>query len=120
MILMSSDELGDSLETQFENGGAICFIGEPVLDIYINLDHWPKLGDKACLLSQETLPGGTVANMAVNASWLGLKTRMIGCLKSGEIIDQLIKDLNEHGVNTDFISLTTDAPDPVCYVFLTV
>lgn len=119
MILMSSDELGDSLETPFENGGAICFIGEPVLDIYINLDHWPKLGDKACLLSQETLPGGTVANMAVNASWLGLKTCMIGSLKSGEISDQLINDLNEHGVNTDFISLTTDAPDPVCYVFLT-
>lgn len=116
---MPSNELGNSLESQFESKCAICFIGEPVLDIYINLDHWPKLGDKACLLRQETMPGGTVANMAVNASWLGLKTCMIGRLKSGETSEQLINDLNEHGVNTNLISLNAEAPDPVCYVFLT-
>lgn len=116
---MSFSELKGAAEPDLENQVDICFIGEPVLDVYVTLDHWPKLGDKACLLNQENLPGGTVANMAVDTSWLGLKTCMVGRLKTGEISEQLVADLSAHGVSANLIDMVPDAPEPLCYVFLT-
>jgi len=56
----------------------------------------------------KTFPGGSAANIAADMAMIGMKTAYIGCVGEDASGYTCVEDLNDHGVNTEFVFKTAD------------
>lgn len=94
----------------------VCFIGEPVLDQYVSVDHLPAVGDKASFSSVTSHAGGTVANAAFTCHAFGARVEMIGAITSGPASEQLLAELAAEGIGTTSLESVVGRSEPVCFV----
>lgn len=93
------------------------FFGDPALDRFYSVPFWPISGDKVEYVEEETLPGGAVANVAAQFSYLGGDSYLYGVMSGAPSCSFLLEDLQMRGINLDFLTIDPGLPEPVNYIF---
>lgn len=77
----------------------ILVVGSMVMDIIVSTERFPEAGETVLGCGFKTAPGGKGANQAVQASLLGAKVSMFGCVGLDTNGDELISSLSAAGVD---------------------
>lgn len=85
------------------NKPAIVIIGSLNMDIVIEADRQPQMGETILGNKITFLPGGKGANQAVAVARLGARTAMIGAVGNDAFGQQLIASLDREGIDTSAI-----------------
>lgn len=83
----------------------ILVIGSINMDMVINTDRLPHLGETITGYGFAAIPGGKGANQALAVSRLGGKVKMLGCVGDDIYGDRLIENLKANGVGTESIEI---------------
>ena len=81
----------------------ICVIGSINMDLFTMINKMPKMGETIFGESYFLSPGGKGANQAVATARLEILTRLIGKVGADFYGSQLVKALNENGVDTTYV-----------------
>lgn len=87
----------------------ITVIGSINMDLVTSTDRVPTLGETVMGETFHTIPGGKGANQAVAAARLGAVTTMIGCVGQDLFGQDLVKHLENQGVNVSNVKPVTDS-----------
>ncbi|MGN1400262.1 MAG: ribokinase [Bacillus sp. (in: firmicutes)] len=85
----------------------IVVVGSISMDLVVTSSVRPEPGETVLGKSFQLVPGGKGANQAVAAARLGAEVSLIGCVGDDMYGPQLIKNLKENGVDTDFVKPVT-------------
>ena len=96
----------------------IFFIGDVALDEYYQADYFPKIKEKIIVHTLPAQMGGSIANAACVFQSMGNSPYFLTALNSGSITKRLLKNLNESGVNTDYMVFDDSIPDSKCIIIL--
>src|SRR6476660_9194642 len=77
------------------------------MDLVTSTNRVPVMGETVMGESFHTIPGGKGANQAVAAARLGADTTMIGCVGNDSFGSDLLKHLQNEGVNIDNVEPVT-------------
>jgi ribokinase len=94
----------------------VIVFGSLNMDLSIESDHMPQLGETIMGRGFITNPGGKGANQAVAAARLGAEVVMLGAVGDDAFGDQMIAALAEQGVRCDRIGRVKDAPTGVALI----
>jgi ribokinase len=83
----------------------IMVIGSSSMDLVVTAPKRPLAGETLLGDSFKTVPGGKGANQAVAASRLGAEVYMVGCVGTDRYGEEIVKNLQQNGVNTDFVEV---------------
>lgn len=78
----------------------ICVVGSLNMDLVIDCQRIPSVGETVIGKQFHTIPGGKGANQAVACGRLGAETYMLGRVGNDGFADELLESLNESNVNT--------------------
>ncbi len=94
----------------------IAVVGSCNLDLVVNVDNIPRVGQTILGGDLQQIPGGKGANQAVAAARLGKSVAMIGRVGDDENATLLQTVLEENGVNTEYLLRTTNIPTGVALI----
>lgn len=94
----------------------VIVFGSLNMDLSIESDHMPSLGETIMGRCFITNPGGKGANQAVAASKLGAEVVMLGAVGQDAFGDQMIAALAEQGVTCEHIARTEVCPTGVALI----
>ena len=94
----------------------VAVVGSANLDLVVDVDHVPLVGETVLGGDLRRIPGGKGANQAVAAARLGRRVAMIGRVGADEGGGILREALDRDGVDTSALSTTTDAPNGVALI----
>lgn len=94
----------------------VIVFGSLNMDLSIESDHMPALGETIIGRGFITNPGGKGANQAVAAAKLGASVIMLGAVGEDAFGDQMIAALAEHGVQCERIARAANAPTGVALI----
>src|SRR5687768_4678169 len=95
------------------SSGPIVVIGSVNMDLVCRTGRMPRPGETVTGSDFLTIPGGKGANQAVAAARLappGVAVHMVGRVGRDDFGSRLLDGLNDHGVDTKYLSLTESAP----------
>ncbi|MDU5109774.1 MAG: ribokinase [Clostridium sp.] len=81
----------------------IVVVGSLNMDLVMEVNRIPKIGETLKGERMNYLIGGKGANQAVAASRLGNEVAMIGCVGKDTFGDKILKHLNEEGINVSSV-----------------
>lgn len=96
----------------------IVVIGSCNMDVVVLADKRPGAGETVLGKSLHISPGGKGANQAVAAAKLGAQVTMIGAVGSDDYGRQMLKILQNHGINTDHIAIRDQVPTGTAHITL--
>lgn len=94
----------------------IAVVGSANLDLVVDVDHVPLVGETVLGGDLRRIPGGKGANQAVAAARLGRRVAMIGRVGDDEGGRILRRALDDDGVDTSALLVTSDAPNGVALI----
>lgn len=94
----------------------VIVFGSLNMDLSIESDHMPALGETIIGSGFITNPGGKGANQAVAASKLGASVVMLGAVGEDAFGDQMIAALAEEGVQCEHIARSVKCPTGVALI----
>ncbi len=94
----------------------IAVVGSCNVDLVVNVDSIPTVGQTVLGGDLRRIPGGKGANQAVAASRLGKSVAMIGRIGHDENGKFLQTNLEENDVNTEFLFTTPETPTGVALI----
>lgn len=94
----------------------VIVFGSLNMDLSIESDHMPTLGETIIGHDFITNPGGKGANQAVAAAKLGAQVVMLGTVGEDAFGSQMIDALVTHGVQCDYVSRTSKHPTGVALI----
>ncbi|MBS1157566.1 MAG: ribokinase [Proteobacteria bacterium] len=94
----------------------VLVVGSINMDLVVETDQIPTLGETLLGQSFTTHPGGKGANQAVAASRLGATVTMIGCVGSDVFGTDLINGLNRENIDTRYVRITDKAATGVAII----
>lgn len=94
----------------------VIVFGSLNMDLSIESDHMPILGETIIGSGFVTNPGGKGANQAVAASKLGANVYMIGSVGEDAFGESMLDSLSEAEIDCSFISRTSSAPTGVALI----
>ena len=94
----------------------VIVFGSMNMDLSIESDHMPSLGETVLGRGFITNPGGKGGNQAVAAAKLGASVIMLGAVGQDMFGDQMIASLAEQGIQCDRIERTTEVPTGVAII----
>ncbi len=94
----------------------IAVVGSCNVDLVVNVDSIPTVGQTVLGGDLRRIPGGKGANQAVAASRLGKSVAMIGRIGDDENGKFLQANLEENDVNTEFLFTTPETPTGVALI----
>jgi ribokinase len=80
-----------------------CVLGSLNMDIVLNLENMPKVGETIFAKSISNIAGGKGANQAVAAKRMGCDVHMIGKVGLDRNGEYLVSQLARDGINTDYV-----------------
>ncbi|KXZ39716.1 ribokinase [Alkalithermobacter thermoalcaliphilus JW-YL-7 = DSM 7308] len=95
---------------------SICVVGSLNMDLVINVDNMPKLGQTVIGKNLKKVCGGKGANQAVAIARLGANVNMIGKVGDDDFGQSLINSLKQDKVNTDFVKIRKDIPTGLAFI----
>lgn len=84
----------------------ILIIGSLNMDMVMNMDRMPVIGETVLGNDFTHIPGGKGANQACAAGMLGGRAKMLGCVGRDESGNMLIQNLKESGVDVSGIRIS--------------
>ena len=94
----------------------VVVFGSLNMDLSIESDHMPALGETIIGSNFITNPGGKGANQAVAAAKLGAPVTMLGAVGDDAFGDQMIAALAEEGVQCEYIARSSQYPTGVALI----
>lgn len=94
----------------------ICVLGSINVDLVINVDRIPKIGETVFGNSFQKFPGGKGANQAVAISRLGNQVSLIGCVGNDAFGKELLSIFAQEGMNTQGISISSNHPTGIAFI----
>ena len=94
----------------------VIVFGSLNMDLSIESDHMPALGETIIGSGFITNPGGKGANQAVAASKLGASVVMLGAVGEDAFGDQMIAALAEEGVQCEHSARSAKCPTGVALI----
>lgn len=94
----------------------IVVVGSCNLDLVVNVDNIPQVGQTVLGGDLKRIPGGKGANQAVAASRLGKSVAMVGRVGEDDNGKFLQSNLEDNGVNTEYLLKTPDIPTGVALI----
>ena len=91
----------------------ILVVGSLVMDLIVETTRFCQAGETVIGCGFSTAPGGKGANQALQAARLGAKVTMVGRVGNDDFGKNLIRSLQESGVDTQYVFITDDAPSAV-------
>ena len=91
----------------------ILVVGSLVMDLIVETTRFCQVGETVIGCGFSTAPGGKGANQAVQAARLGAKVTMVGRVGNDDFGKNLIRSLQESGVDTKYVFTTEDAPSAI-------
>ena len=91
----------------------ILVVGSLVMDLIVETTRFCQAGETVIGCGFSTAPGGKGANQAVQAARLGAKVTMVGRVGNDDFGKNLIRSLQESGVDTQCVFITDDAPSAI-------
>lgn len=98
------------------NKPKILVVGSFVMDLVATADRAPELGETVIGSTFRTAPGGKGANQAVQAARLGASTYMAGCVGNDSFGREMLKALNDSGVDTSHVKISNEHPSGVGHI----
>ena len=95
----------------------IVVVGSLNMDLVIEVDRVPKVGETIKGESMNYLIGGKGCNQAVAASRLGNKVKMIGCIGDDSFGNEILNHLKKDGVNVDSIKKVDNISTGIATIF---
>jgi ribokinase len=86
----------------------ITVIGSLNFDFIFKQQRLAKIGETYTADHMTTTGGGKGANQAVQCAKLGAVTYLVGAVGRDVLGDQLVRDLERYGVNTDYVARTDE------------
>lgn len=83
----------------------ICVVGSLNIDMVLNMNSLPKLGETLMVETLEKVQGGKGGNQACGASRLGSQVTMIGAIGNDEYGGLLKEGLEKDGINTHYLKV---------------
>jgi ribokinase len=93
----------------------VVVVGSINLDLVVQADRFPKIGETMFGTDSKMLPGGKGANQAVAAARLGADVTMIGCVGEDAYGEIVLKNFQENMVDTSCIKKVAE-PTGVAYI----
>lgn len=93
----------------------VVVVGSINLDLVVQADRFPKIGETMFGTDSKMLPGGKGANQAVAAARLGADVTMIGCVGEDAYGEIVLKNFQENIVDTSCIKKVAE-PTGVAYI----
>ena len=94
----------------------ITVVGSANLDLVVDVDHVPLVGETVLGGDLRRIPGGKGANQAVAAARLGRRVAMVGRLGADEGGTILREALERDGIDTHALLTSSDAPNGVALI----
>lgn len=94
----------------------VCVLGSLNMDLVINVDNIPKVGETVLANDFNKFPGGKGANQAVSAARLGAETVMIGAIGIDDNGNMLLNNLKADKIETKNIQIYKDVPTGVALI----
>ncbi len=96
----------------------ITVIGSVNMDLVVQTDIFPKLGETVLGTHYSTVPGGKGANQAVAAARLGDKVNMVACLGNDGFGTELMENLKASNVNVDRIKVSKTSASGIANILI--
>lgn len=94
----------------------ILIIGSLNLDLVVNVDHMPAVGETILCPGMDMIPGGKGANQACAAGRLGAEVSMLGAVGKDTYAEILFDSLKSSGVNLSHIIQRKDQTTGVAWI----
>lgn len=101
-----------------ENSNYVLIIGSSNMDLNIYSKRLPKAGETVTGGTFQKSLGGKGANQAVGSVRSGINTTFIGKIGMDDFGDQMIRQLSEEGINTDYMIRTTEEHSGVAFIMI--
>ncbi|MFM1654665.1 ribokinase [Brevibacillus sp. B_LB10_24] len=96
----------------------VVVIGSLNMDIVVEADRPPAMGETVSGNQVHFIPGGKGANQAVAAARLGAKTRMIGAVGDDAFGAQLLASLEQDGIGTQTVKTVAEVATGIASILL--
>nr|WP_261305424.1 ribokinase [Paenibacillus andongensis] len=96
----------------------IVVIGSLNMDIVIEADRHPQLGETILGSNARFIPGGKGANQAVAAARLGAQTTMIGAVGTDSFGQELLKALDDNQISRNSVKLMDGIATGIASIFI--
>lgn len=96
----------------------VVVVGSISMDLVVTSKVRPGAGETVLGDAFETVPGGKGANQAVAAARLGAEVHMVGCVGDDHYGNQLIQNLRNNGVSTEFVKPVTQIGTGTAHIVL--
>lgn len=96
----------------------IVVIGSLNMDLVVEADRPPQMGETILGRQVYFIPGGKGANQAVAAARLGAHTVMVGTVGRDAFGEQLINSLQHEGIETRSVKRTEEVPTGIASILL--
>lgn len=106
------------MTTEDRQMGNIIVIGSASIDLVVKTDIIPKAGETVMGSSFFTTPGGKGANQAVAAARLSDQVYMIGAVGDDDYGQQILSNLNENNVDTQFMDVIDNESSGTAHITL--
>jgi len=100
------------------NRPKVVVVGSLNMDIVIESQRFPQIGETIMGQHVHFIPGGKGANQAVALSRLGAETTLIGAVGNDEFGTGLIHSLESSGIKSATVKIMTDQPTGIASILL--
>jgi len=94
----------------------ICVLGSLNMDLVINVERIPSIGETILAKDFKKFPGGKGANQAVASARLGSNVVMLGCIGKDDNGCILIDNLKRDNINTRYIKVEEKMPTGIALI----
>lgn len=96
----------------------VVVVGSISMDLVVISKFRPVAGETVLGDTFKTVPGGKGANQAVAAARLGAEVHMVGCVGDDHYGNQLIQNLKNNGVSTEYVKPVTQIATGTAHIVL--
>jgi len=96
----------------------VCVVGSLNMDMVVNVDRIPNIGETVLANGFKKIPGGKGANQAVAARRMGSSVVMVGCVGDDENGRILIDNLDKDGIDTAYIKKDLETPTGIALIYV--
>lgn len=97
----------------------VLVIGSSSIDLVLNTEVFPNLGDTVMAVKSENFYGGKGANQSVGTARLGASVYFVGCVGMDPHGQQILRNLVDEGVNVGFVKEHDEYSSGTAYVTAT-
>ena len=99
--------------------GGVFIVGSINQDFVLRLERRPEPGETVTDAELSLVPGGKGANGAIAAARLGAEVAILGRVGEDAFGGELVENLRENGVNTEYVKTVPGAPTGSAFITVT-